>query len=135
MTLQKCKKSTTWHLLNFEKPTLAFCNLNKDLKIKDKITQFYKTTPETETEYQSNVERNNDITNLYNNIYTKIPNKTITLSEFYTNDIFQSPRIQNIKLTEEESRQDDKPITPKALTDTLNTTTCNTSPGTDGYTY
>ena len=43
--------------------------------------------------------------------------------------------IQNMKLTDEESTKDDIPITLKELTDALNTTTCNTSPGTDGYTY
>ena len=78
--------------------------------------------------------RNNNITTFYKNIYTKIPNKTLTLSEFLTNDILRSPTIQNMKVTEEESHKDDTPITLKELTHALNTTTCNTSPGTDGYT-
>ena len=136
MTLKRCKKTAKWHLLNFEKPTLAFCKLSKELKTNDKLTQIKKTNPDgSETEYQNNVERNNDITKFYKNIYTKIPNKTLTLSEFLTNDILQSPTIQNMKLTDEESTKDDMPITLKELTDALNTTTCNTSPGTDGYTY
>ena len=60
LTLQRCKKIATWHLLNFEKPTLAFCKLSKDLKTNDKLSKIRKTNPdETETEYPSNVERNN----------------------------------------------------------------------------
>ena len=43
MTLQRCKKTATWHLLNFEKPTLAFCKLSKELKTNDKLTQIKKT--------------------------------------------------------------------------------------------
>ena len=91
------------------------------LKTNDKLTQIKKTNPDgSETEYQTNVERNNNITKFYKNIYTKIPNKTLTLSEFLTNDILQSPTIQNMKLTDEESTKDDTPITLKELTDALN---------------
>ena len=103
MTLQRCKKTATWHLLNFEKPTLAFCKFSKELKTNDKLTQIKKTNPDgSETEYQNNVERNNDITKFYKNIYTKIPNVLLTLSEFLTYDILQSPMIQNMKLTDKD---------------------------------
>ena len=58
MTLQRCKKTATWHLLNFEKPTLAFCKLSKKLKTNDKLIWIKKTNPDgSKTEYQTNVER------------------------------------------------------------------------------
>ena len=52
MTLQRYKKNATWHLLNFEKPTLAFCKLSKEFKTNNKLTQNKLTNPDgTETEY------------------------------------------------------------------------------------
>ena len=78
---------------------------------------------------------NTDLVDFYKNIYCKIPNKTLTLTEFLPDYVIDQPEIQARKLNEQEYNEFNIPILMQELTEALKQTKNNTSPGIDGYTY
>ncbi len=49
-------------------------------------------------DYESEDERNSDLCNYFKNIYSKIPEKTLSLEQFLTPEIMNSEYVQSKKL-------------------------------------
>jgi len=86
-------------------------------------------------DYESEDERNSDLCNYFKNIYSKIPEKTLSLEQFLTPEIMNSEYVQSKKLSNLDSERDNVPITHYELTKALGETKIGSSPGLDGYTY
>ena len=65
---------------------------------------------------------NTDLVDFYKNIYCKIPNKTLTLTDFLLDYVIDQPDIQARKLNEQEYNEFKIPILLRELTEALKQT-------------
>ena len=136
LNLRNCARTKLWHSMNFEKPTKSFCTLAKAQKGNDSLNQLKKCDNQGNiVDYESEDERNSDLCNYFKNIYSKIPEKTLSLEQFLTPEIMNSEYVQSKKLSNLDSERDNVPITHYELTKALGETKIGSSPGLDGYTY
>ena len=136
ITLRNCEKTKLWHTMNFEKPTKAFCLLAKANKGNDSLSQLKKLDLQGNLiEYENNDERNEAICNYFKEIYSKIPNKSLTIDQFLSPEIVNSDHVKSKKLSNLDSARDNIPISHLELTKALNETKLGSSPGLDGFSY
>ena len=62
-------------------------------------------------DYENNDERNSDLCNYFKDIYSKIPEKSLSLKQFLTPEIMNSDYVQSKKLSNLDSERDNVPIT------------------------
>ena len=136
LTLRKCARTKLWHTMNFEKPTKAFCALSKASKGNDSLNQLKKIDAQGNLiDYESENERNFDLNKYFKNVYSKIPDKTLTLDQFLSPEILNSDYVQSKKLSDIQSNADNVPISHRELSKALDETKIGSSPGLDGFTY
>ena len=86
-------------------------------------------------DYENDDERNSDLCKYFKNIYSKIPEKNLSLEQFLTPEIMNSEYVQSKKLSNLDSERDNVPITHYEFTKALGETKIGSSPGLVGYTY
>ena len=122
--------------MNFEKPTKSFCTLAKAQKGNDSLNQIKERDGQgNKVDYENDDEQNSDLCNYFKNIYSKIPEKSLSLKQFLTPEIMNSDYVQSKKLSNLDSERDNIPITHHELTKALEETKIGSSPGLDGFTY
>lgn len=87
--------------MNFEKPTKSFCVLAKSTKGNDSLSQLKKKTDAQGNmiDYERDKVRNLEINKYFKGIYSKIPNKSLTLEQFLSVEILKSDYVQSKKLS------------------------------------
>ena len=97
--------------MNFENPTKSFCTLAKAQKGNDSLNQLKKNDGQGNiVDYENDDERNSDLGNYFKNIYSKIPEKSLSLEQFLTPEIMNSEYVQSKKLSNFDSERDNVPI-------------------------
>ena len=132
-SLEKNSKTLKiFEILNAEKASPHFLDLAKKCSTGDKLSDIKDNDGNV---LLTGEDLNNYITNFYSNLYRRDETVQGEIEDFLGQDICQHPMVRGSILTQEESENLDRDLSPLELDKALDTANTKSAPGIDGYTY